>query len=307
MRKKRYSLKVLAVLLVVMLVGISCGTKSDSTNSIADCIEQICKEGSEVVLKASSLDEVQESYYTTYGEITIEICEEKIESADSIRISNALNTFLKVCCQKAREFGGFLKTNEGIYYMDKEGNVKCRNDESQSYQLDSPVITFKAYKLIFKTYQVDDEIEYTYQGLTVVDADGEVKYSDEDAEQYYDYYASQFFFAYKIAKACVEAKGHAITSYLQKNLFKIARNLPLDDSYPKDVKDIANKVYYDSKDKIHNMKLYKRGYGYVEYVHNIYIDSYGDHNIRCFKIYRDENSGNIMFGESTHVYNPNAN
>ena len=289
-----------------MFVCIGCGNKSNTTNSIADYVEQICNDGAKAVNKASSMDEVQDAYYNAQGEVSLLLSEteKKIEPKDSLRIDHALKGFLEVCCKKAHEFDSYLKTDKGLYYMDDEGNVKCGDDEPQGYHLDNPAMIFKAYKPVYKAYQVDDETCYQFLGVTVLDMDGEVKYSNEDAEQYYNYYVTHFFFAYKIATTYLKYKGQDIAPYLQENLFNVVCNLPLDDSYPGDVKDKVNKIYYDCKDKVMNMRLYKRGYGYVEYAYETFRDFYGGHNIRCFKIYRDENSGNIMLGESTHGYNP---
>lgn len=306
MSRKKCLLKVLAVFITAMFVCIGCGKKSNSTNSIADYVEQIYNDGAKAVNNASSMDEVQDAYYNAQGEVTLLLSEteKKIEPEDSVRIDDALKGFLEVCCKKAREFDSYLNTDKGLYYMDDEGNVKCGDDEPQGYHLDNPAMIFKAYKPVYKAYQVDDEMCYQFLGVTVLDIDGEVKYSDEDAEQYYDYYVSHFFFAYKIATTYLKDKGQDIAPYLQENLFNVVCNLPLDDSYPDDVKDKVNKIYYDCKDKVMNMRLYKRGYGYVEYAYETFRDFYGGHNIRCFKIYRDENSGNILLGESTHGYNP---
>lgn len=303
---KKKCLKILAVFITALFVSISCGKKSNSTNNIADNVEQICVDGAKAVNKASSMDEVQEAYNNAQGEVTLLLSEteKKIEPKDSVRIDDALKGFLEVCCKKAREFDSYLNTDKGLYYMDDEGNVKCGDDEPQGYHLDNPAMMFKAYKPVYKACQVDDETCYQLLGVTVLDVDGEVKYSDEDAEQYYNYYVTHFFFAYKIATTYLKYKGQDIAPYLQENLFNVVCNLPLDDSYPGDVKDKVNKIYYDCKDKVMNMRLYKRGYGYVEYAYETFRDFYGGHNIRCFKIYRDENSGNIMLGESTHGYNP---
>ena len=306
MSKKKHSLTLFAVLITAVFVCIGCGKKSNSTNSIANHVEKLCNDGTKAVQEASSMDGVQESYNNTHREVSLLLSEteKKIEPGDSARIDNALKAFLEVCCKKAREFDSYLDTDNGLYYMDDEGNVKCGDDEPQGYHLDNPAMMFKAYKPVFKTYQVDDETHYQFQGVTVLDVDGEVKYSDEDAELFYNYYVSHFFFAHKIATSFLNDKGKDIAPYLQENLFNIVCNLPLDDSYPDDIKNKVNKIYYDHIDKVTNMRLYKRGYGYVEYAYETFRDLYGGHNIRCFKIYRDENTGNIMLGESKHGYNP---
>ena len=289
-----------------MFVCIGCGKKSNSTNSIADHVEQICNDGTNAVNEASSMDEVQEVYNNVHEEVSLLLSEteKKIEPKDSARIDDALKAFLVVCCKKAREYDCYLDTDNGLYYMDDEGNVRCGDDEPQGYHLDNPAMMFRAYNPIFRVYQMDDEKRYEFQGVTVLDNNGEVKYSDEDAEQFYNYYVYHFFYAYMIAKSsCYESKAQEIIPYLQENLFKIVCNLPLDNSYPDDVREVVNKIYYNYKDNVMNMKLYKRGYGYIEYAYNTSYVS-GIHYIDCFKIYRDNNSGNIMLGGSTHGYNP---
>lgn len=305
MSRKKISLKVLAVLIAAFFICIGCGKKGSSTKRVADYVEQIYEDGAKAVQEASSMEKVQQSYNSASDEASIYLLEtdDKIEALDSVRIENAKKAFLEVCCKKAREFDSYLDTDKGLFYMDEEGNVKCGDDEPQGYHLDNPAICFKDYKPIFEAYQVDDETHYNFKGVTILDANGVVKYNDEDAEQYYNYYACHFFFAYMIAYNH-QTKGKELAPYLQNNLFNIVCNLPLDESFPSDVREIVNKIYYDYKDKALNMQLYKRGYGYIEYAFEKFIDFYGGHNIRCFKMYRDEDAGLLMLGTSTHGYNP---
>lgn len=301
MISKKKTLKVFTCLLAVMIFFISCGKKNLPSKRMADNVEEICSEGAKLVQEASTADGVQESYNSTYGKITLLLSEseEKISETDSVRIDIALKSFLEVCCKKAREFDSYLDTDKGLYYMDEEGNVKCGDDEPQGYYLDNPTLLFRAYKPIYETYEVDDETRYRFVGMKVYDADGEVKYSDENAELFYDYYVSHFFFAYLIA-----LKGERIAPYLENNLHAIVCNLPLDDSHPDYVRDLVNKVYYDYIDKLANMRLYKRGYGFVEYAFETFNDFYGGHNIRCFKKYRDDNTGSLSLTTTSHGYNP---
>ena len=106
--------------------------------------------------------------------------------------------------------------------------------------------------------------------ITIQTPSGNLKYSDEDAELYYDDYAAIFTWAKYI---CEEAEGNEreenIREYLKKNLLEVVCNLPLDDSYPEEVRECANKVYYDLKDGILNtLYLNERGFGYKEYSFN---------------------------------------
>ena len=163
----------------------------------------------------------------------------------------------------------------------------------------NPAMRFTAYKPTF--YEKKDllngtEESYLYsvgdfKGIKVFDTNGEVKYSDEDAEKYYQHYVANFFFAYKIAKATVgmsEYEDAKTISYLKDNLFDIVCNLPLNNSYPSYIRETINEIYYDNKDMALNMSLYKRGYGYVEFRYN---------EKQRFCIYREENSGFLIAQE----------
>ena len=294
---------IMAIFLATFLACISCDGKKNK--SVADYVDEIYSEGVNTLQKASSLDLVQSAYDNTSTEVAAYLSEtsEKIEGEDSVRIVNAEKSFLEACCHKAREYDSYLKTEKGIFYIDDEGKLRCGDDEPQGYHLDNPAMRFKAFNPIYEVHQVDDETHYQFKGVTIQDTDGDVTYSDEDAEQYYNYYAYHFFFAYMIAYKH-SSKGKEIAPYLQKNLFNVVCNLPLDDSYPSDIKEIVNQIYYDYKDKAINMRLYKRGYGYVEYAFEMVRGMYGEQNIRCFKIYRDKESERLMLGTSIHGYNP---
>ena len=293
----------MAILLATLSVCISCGDKKNK--SVADFVDEMYNEGLKTLQDASSMDLVQSAYDNTSTEVAVFLAKtkKKIEREDSVRIDNAGKSFLEACCKKAREYDNYLNTEKGLYYIDDEGKLRCGDDEPQGYHLDNPAMYFKAYKPIFEVQQVDDETHYQFKGVIIEDADGVVKYSDEDAEQYYNYYAYHFFFAYMIAYNH-SSMGKEIAPYLQKNLFNVVCHMPLDESYPSDVREIVNRVYYDYKDKATNMRPYKRGYGYVEYAFEMVRGMYGEQNVRCFKIYRDNDSGRLMLDTSIHGYNP---
>ena len=89
-------------------------------------------------------------------------------------------------------------------------------------------------------------------GITVQTPDGDYLYNEKDAEEYYDYYVTSFFFALKIADrlnpswSSYSSTKHETKEYVRNNLFDIVSNLPLDDSYPNDVVEFVNKIYYDN-------------------------------------------------------------
>ena len=133
-------------------------------------------------------------------------------------------------------------------------------------------------------------------GIKILDADGEVKYSDEEAEEYYTHYAVHFFFAYiiatKVAWSGKEEERKSYIDYMKEHLFDVICNLPLDDSYPSDIRETVNKIYYDYKDAALNMSLVERGYGFLKY-------EYG--NNKYIYIYRDKDSGSLMVYWEPHL------
>lgn len=104
--------------------------------------------------------------------------------------------------------------------------------------------------------------------ITLQTKDGDYKYSDEDAEQYYDKYALVFALAACICDTQLgkDSTEDNIRDYLNNNLFGIVRDIPLNDSYPRKVREVVNKTYYDNIDDIkHTLHLADRGYGYKVY------------------------------------------
>ena len=165
----------------------------------------------------------------------------------------------------------------------------------------NPAKIFTAYKPIYRVDHVDDETRYYFQYIKILDANGDVRYNDEDAEEHYTHYTVHFFYAYQIARLiniyCNDSQiGLETKSYVDENLFNIVCNLPLDESYPNDLREIINKIYYDYKDRALNMDIYERGYGYIEYAYD--ITNRG--TIYCLKIYRDTDSGALIVGTSVH-------
>lgn len=146
---------------------------------------------------------------------------------------------------------------------------------------------------IYKSIRVDDEIRYSYDRICIQTLDGELTYDDQQVEKYIDRYKSFFFMAYMIAK-----EGIKIAPYLREHLMEVVSNLPLNNSYPQNVREHANKIYYDYKDRTECMTVYKRGYGFVEFAFERIRGIYGEPVVKCFKVYRDRNTGRLMLGIS---------
>ena len=201
----------------------------------------------------------------------------------SLKVFTILLTVMLVCisCGKnnnAGVLGG--KTQEDMY---------------------NPAKTFTAYKPIYNVEKVDDETHYYFKNIHIWDANGEVRYSDEDAEENYAHYTVHFFYAYKIASIINsyysnKQIGLESKSYVDENLFNIVCSLPLDESYPNDLREMINKIYYDYKDRALDMNIYERGYGYIEYAYE--ITNRG--TIYCLKMYRDTDSGALTVATSVH-------
>lgn len=165
----------------------------------------------------------------------------------------------------------------------------------------NPVIRFTSYKPIYEVdttaygasyYRYNKTEYYHFRGIKVYDANGEIKYSDEEAEKYYDHYAAHFLYACIIAnKVCNDAD---MRSYMEEHLFEVVRDLPLSDSYPSNVQEIANKIYYDYKDRAFNMTLTSRGYGYLVYEYSSGTMFGGSYVTKYLKVYREQDSGALV-------------
>lgn len=129
--------------------------------------------------------------------------------------------------------------------------------------------------------------------ITIETPDGELKYSDEDAELYYDEYALIFTWAVRIADDCDWQENvdyMEIKDYLDNNLLEIVCNLPLDDSYPEKLREYVNRIYYNNVDDIMGLSLEDRGYGYKKYYYNkVYNDYTGSYCYHGLKIWSAEN------------------
>lgn len=181
----------------------------------------------------------------------------------------------------------------------------------------NPAKRFTEYKPIYElshnVFHLEDTI-YNLKSIQIFDANGEVKYSDEEAEEYYSNYAAHFLFAYKIAQMAnklyfgskeelyyhkkfgwkkptiAPTEAYEIKSYVDEHLFDIVCNLPLNNSYPSEVREIANKIYYDYKDEALNIRYGDRGYGYISCIYD--VSDNGD--VYYVKMFREEKTGAFM-------------
>lgn len=161
---------------------------------------------------------------------------------------------------------------------------------SQENDVYNPAKRFRAYKPLRIT---DSGFVY---GIKIYDANGAVKYSDEDAEKYYDHYAIHFLYAYLIAE-----NGKEVSEYLDKHLFDVVCNLPLDNSYPSNVRDVVNKIYYEYKDRAQKIHLYNRDIGCVNYAYDS-SNANGKRFVDCISVHSDDYDGALMIAGSSYEY-----
>lgn len=151
--------------------------------------------------------------------------------------------------------------------------------------MSNPAERFTEYK---PTYEISKYTNnYMFYGIKIFDANGEVKYSDEEAEKYYSNYAAHFLCACIIADRVHD--DAEMRSYMEEHLFEVVRDLPLNESYPSNMQETINRIYYDYKDRIMNMSLESRGYGYLLYKY----DTNGNWTY-YLRICRDKDSGVLI-------------
>lgn len=155
-----------------------------------------------------------------------------------------------------------VNSNENV--VDSIENTYKENDEDPNNPLNIIGMTVEWYG---SHYTDTGKYYYNDYKITLQTPKGDLKYSDEEAELYYDKYAFLFAMA-----ACIcdtqelDEDKENIRDYLKNNLYDVVCNVPLNDSYPKKVRETVNKVYYDNKDDImHTLHLEDRGYGYKVY------------------------------------------
>lgn len=138
-----------------------------------------------------------------------------------------------------------------------------------------------------------DPSYYNVDYITIETPDGELKYSDEDAELYYDEYALIFTWAKCIATCSfleTDSNQMEIKDYLDNHLLEIVCNLPLDDSYPENLREYVNSIYYNIVDDIMKLSLADRGYGYKKYIYTEWYDDLFESRYKIgIKISRGDN------------------
>lgn len=261
MKRMKMYVNLFVILLVTTFLCMGCKEKS-----IVDSIVEIYDDGIEVIEKAKSLDDIQE-YYNDINEQVEEYKQshlKEIAALDSIaiKIEEAEMNFTKACCIKASSFEGFIKDTNGVVIgVNDKGEVlplECieggdglaSEAELDNYDDENP-LGFVDYSYIC----LNGNIEY----ITVRTSSGVYLYNEEDAEQYYDYYVSHFFWANMIVRRVWYSDASEDTrKYVRDNLYRIVSNLPLDISYPREVMERVNEVYYKYMDKAKDLHLLRR-------------------------------------------------
>lgn len=271
----------LATMLVTVFLCVACGEKS-----VVDAVEKMYDDGIARVQKAEGINDVQQ----IYDEVTKQVKNFKNEhlkefaSLDSTAnsVQEAEETFIKACCIKLKGMNSTLETEEGLISVDENGNfndsLELAGDEGNENQ-NNP-LNIIGYTHICNPGRIPKHF------LTVQTSNGDCLYNEEDAEQYYDYYISQFFFAEKIGcRVFVFNNGvkESTIEYVKKNLFDILNHLPLDSSYPNDVVECVNKVYYDNKEEAATLHLVKRDYGKTVYGYYKDNDMYNLHQFHLLR------------------------
>ena len=200
----------------------------------------------------------------------------------SLKVFTVLLTVILVCI-------GCGKNSNSTSGSDSVSEMS--QGEMSQEDMCNPAIMFTAYKPIYEAS--NGTKSYSFKGIKVFDANGEIKYSDEEAEQYYDYYAIHFLCACIIADK-VKADAE-LRSYIEEHLFDVVCNLPLGESYPSNVRENVKKIYYDNKDKIMNMTLKDRRYGYLLYKYDSsFVNQIGSYWNSYLEIYRNKDSGVLI-------------
>lgn len=293
------------ILMVTILLCTSCEKRRG-----VDTIVRMFDDGIETVDKAKSVDDVQKCY----NDINKRVDEFKqshlreMASIDSIeiKIEKAENIFTKACCIKAFSFGGYIKNTEGVEIgVDITGEVlpiECIEGDdglvSEDFENDNIDESNNPLGFIHLTPEYEyrknqfSENYYWYQNyITVQNTEGDYLYSDEDAEHYYNYYLGLFFMAYQIFYG-FDIENEELREYLKENFTVIISNLPLDESFPENIREFANKIYYDHKDEMSTMHIRNRGYGYVQCA---YYFNCNQHDSRVFYLRRDkEHNGRFI-------------
>ena len=297
---KRF-LNLVAIVMVTMLLCVACGEKN-----IVETVEKMYAEGTERLQKARTYEDIQ----NLYDDVEVQVKKyqsehtEEFASLDSTAhtLQKTKEDFLKACCNSLLFYEGpgfYLRTENGFACVGKDGNVEYSiDDEGEEWEGDNSNVNnplgvtglTPVYGQNYYESGAGKNYFWECKYVTVQNSKGDYLYSDEDAERYYEGYLNLFFMARRIADGCRNDEN--MREYMKNNLSNIVTHLPLDESYPENIREYANKIYYDWKDAMSTLHISKRGYGYVKCTY--YVN--GDQNNRgSFYLRRDEENGRLRF------------
>lgn len=249
------NLKIYAIISAIMFICVSCIEKKKSDN-----IEETINGYLEKVDEAKTIDEVQEYY----NKMIVELDEFKSNHLKEMALKDSLmrvvngeqQTFTWICCVKAKKLGGLIKDNNGVrLYVNDEDEVLSFDkmmtsiDYKGCIENDNPL---KVTNIIPKFRENDGE--WWFKKLTLENMIGTILYSNKDAEKYYEQYSKLFYVACMISgKDSGAITNPEIIEYLKANLMNVLQNLPLDDTYPENVRRYVNQRFFDCFDKINKL------------------------------------------------------
>lgn len=164
-----------------------------------------------------------------------------------------------------------------------DDSMEIADDSEEIAEAHNP-LNFISYTPIFD--------KWGGHSVTVQTPEGDYLYDEKDAEEYYDYYVTSFFFAWRIAACLHDSTPTNIKEYVTNNLFDIVVDLPLGNSYPNDVVEFVNEIYYNCKDAAATLALEGRGYGRSKYVYgDFHVDALGELTQYSLYLKRDKDNG----------------
>ena len=301
MNKMKQFLNLVAIMMVTMILCVACGEKN-----VVKTVEKMYAEGIERLQKAKNYEDTQNIYDEVFIQVKKYQTEHLEEFASLDSTANTLQktkeSFLKACCYSLlinEGKGCVLRTENGFACIGKDGNVEYpKDDEGEEWEennsnANNPLgLTGLTPVYEQDSYEDGNGKHYFWycKYITVQNSKGDYLYSDEDAERYYEGYLNLFFMAKLIAGKC--DKDENMREYMKNNLSNIVTHLPLDESYPENIRERVNKIYYDWKDEMSTLHISERGYGYLKCAYYINGDQYNQHS---FYLRRDKDNGRLRF------------
>lgn len=299
----KHFLNLFAILLATVILCTGCEKKS-----IVDTIAEMYDDGIENVENAINVDDVQRCY----NDINKKVEEFKqghlkeMAALDSTfaKIEEAKMTFTKACCIKASSFDGFIKDSNGVVIgindagkvspiesIEENGGLDSDDYNDSDNKTSTNPLGFTGLTPIYYKYKYSDNtVVWRYDEITVQTSEGDYIYNDEDAERYYEHYLALFFIATRIFPNYTD--DESLVNYITNNISEIITNLPLDDTFPQNIREYVNKIYYDNKDEMGTLHISERGYGYIKctFYYNCNRNSPG-----YFRVMRDDkNNGRLV-------------